>query len=87
MSDDPLWTNLSVETKMALLRQEQLNHEDVCATRWGILLKIIFIGGGGLGSAIIALLGWSLGQIHSDQQKQMDFIQTALGPAHIISTK
>lgn len=51
------------------------NHDKVCAERWSFLVRLVGWGGALFGTAILSVLGWSLGQIHADQNKQIEMIQ------------
>lgn len=53
-------------------------HEKLCADRYGLLMKVIAVGG----AILISVAGWGLAQVYRNQEHQMDLLnQLASRPA------
>lgn len=66
---------MEMERRLTTVENWQASHEQACTARWDLLLKVIGWGGGVAASAMIVVAGWSLAQIHSDQQEQVKMLQ------------
>jgi hypothetical protein len=72
--------------RIVALESWQSNHEEACATRWGLLLKVIGWGGSLAFVTVLSVAGFGLKSIYDGQQKQLDSlralsVQVAQAPA------
>ncbi len=64
-----------MERRVTTVENWQTNHDKVCATRWGILIRLIGWGGAVAVSAIIGIAGWGMNRLYDAQQQQNAAIQ------------
>ena len=66
----------SIQERVAKVEGQQAMHEEVCAARWNLLLKVIGWGGGLAFVTVLAVAGFGLREIYNGQQRQMDLLRT-----------
>jgi hypothetical protein len=83
-----------MSTRLALVEQWQATHEEACATRWGLLLKLIGWGGSLAVALVLSVAGFGLKSLYDGQQKQLDGLRAlslqvaqvpASAPAAVVS--
>lgn len=70
MGDD-----IEMERRVTTVENWQKNHDIVCATRWGILIKLIGWGGSLAFVTVLSLAGWGLKTLYDGQQQQSATLQ------------
>lgn len=66
---------IEMERRMTTVENWQTNHDTICATRWGILIKLIGWGGGLAFVTVLSLAGWGLKTLYDGQQQQNATLQ------------
>lgn len=70
---------IEMERRETTVENWQTNHDVVCASRWGILIKLIGWGGALAMTTIIGIGGWSLNRLYEGQQQQTAALQQIIG--------
>lgn len=70
MGDD-----IEMERRVTRVEVWQVNHDKVCAARWGVLIKLIGWGGALALTTVIGIGGWGLNRLYDAQQQQNAALQ------------
>jgi len=70
-----LGDDLEMERRVTKLESDTVNHEKVCAARWGLLINLVGWGGALAVTVIIGIGGWSLNRLYEGQQQQNAALQ------------
>lgn len=66
---------LEMERRVTTVENWQRAHDQICASRWGILIKLIGWGGALAMTTIIGIGGWSLNRLYEGQLQQNAVLQ------------
>lgn len=72
----------TMEDRMLRVEIDQANHERVCASRWGILIKLIGWGGASAFLVLVGVAGWGLNRVYDAQQYQAAALEQILATKH-----
>lgn len=64
-----------MEARVTKLEADARNHDEVCATRWGILLKVIGYGGTFALTILLGVAGFGMKALYEGQQHQLEVLQ------------